>query len=150
MNFKTLQHRVATAQTTLTLPTTGRLSIANQTVSKGSFDVIVSNVKSSQSIKSVKIPVWTEAGGQDDIRWYVANRQADGTYKTTVQTSNHKNGLGIYQVHLYYEYSNGQIEGIATTQTSLSNQGSIKVSNLNQQAGSFDLELFQCFGHYLH
>ena len=130
---------IATAQTTLTLPTTGRLSIANQNVSKGSFDVIVSNVKSSQSIKSVKIPVWTEAGGQDDIRWYVANRQADGTYKTTVQTSNHKNGLGIYQVHLYYEYSNGQIEGIATTQTSLSNQGSIKVSNLNQKAGSFDL-----------
>ena len=130
---------IATVQTTLTLPTTGRLSIANQNVSKGSFDVIVSNVKSSQSIKSVKIPVWTEAGGQDDIRWYVANRQADGTYKATVQTSNHKNGLGIYQVHLYYEYSNGQIEGVATTQTSLSNQGSIKVSNLDQQAGSFDL-----------
>lgn len=77
--------------------------------------------------------MWTEAGGQDDIRWYVANRQADEvTYKTTVQTSNHKNGLGIYQVHLYYEYSNGQIEGIATTQTSLSNQGSIKVSAINQ------------------
>ncbi|MDO5078407.1 MAG: GBS Bsp-like repeat-containing protein [Streptococcus minor] len=130
---------ITATQTTLAIPTTGRLSITNQNSSRGSFDIIVSNVKSSKPIKAVKIPVWTEDGGQDDIRWYVANRQADGTYKATVLISNHKNGLGIYQVHLYYEYSDGQVQGVATTKASLANQGSIKATNLNQESGSFDL-----------
>lgn len=130
---------VATAKTSLSVPTTGNISIGNINSSSGSFDVTISNVQAPKSIQFVKVPIWTEEGGQDDLRWYVANRQSNGTYKVTVQKSNHKNGLGVYQVHLYYEYTDGQMVGIASTKTTLSNQGTIKVSNLNQQTGSFDL-----------
>ena len=130
---------ISTATTSLAIPTSGHLTIRNQDPSKGSFDVIVSNVKSSKAIKSVKVPVWTEQGGQDDIQWYTATQQADGTYKVTVLSSRHKNGVGTYQIHLYYEYSNGELQGVAATQTTLTNQGDIKVVNLNQETGSFDV-----------
>lgn len=130
---------IATATTSLFAAPTGTLKISNQNLSKGSFDVVITNVKSSKTIKAVKVPVWTEAGGQDDIQWYTATKQADGSYKVTVLTANHKNGTGAYQVHLYYEYNSGEIQGIAATQTTLTNQGTIKVLNLNQQTGSFDV-----------
>ena len=130
---------IATATASLFVAPTGTLKISNQNLSKGSFDVVISNVKSSKTIKSVKVPVWTEAGGQDDIQWYTATKQADGSYKVTVLTANHKQGRGPYQVHLYYEYATGEIQGIAATQTTLANQGSIKVINLDQQAGTFEV-----------
>lgn len=130
---------IASTKTALSTPSTGTVNVTNYNLQAGSFDVVVSNVQSSAAIKSVKIPVWTEENGQDDIKWYTANHQADGTYKLTVQKSNHKNGVGFYQAHVYYEYSDGKIEGITSTRAALSTQGTVKISNLDTQKGSFDV-----------
>ncbi len=43
-----------------------------------------------RGVRTVQVPVWSEADGQDDIRWYEATRQTDGNYKVTVQVANHK------------------------------------------------------------
>ena len=40
--------------------------------------------------------------GQDDIIWYEATRQANGTYTVNVQATKHKNSTGLYNIHLYY------------------------------------------------
>ena len=46
----------------------GNLTIQHQSPGSGKFDVIVSNVSNSSGIRAVKLPVWTEENGQDDLR----------------------------------------------------------------------------------
>ncbi|MFD3107175.1 GBS Bsp-like repeat-containing protein, partial [Streptococcus agalactiae] len=48
-------------------------------------------------------PVWTEQGGQDDIKWYTAVTTGDGNYKVAVSFADHKNEKGLYNIHLYYK-----------------------------------------------
>ena len=67
----------------------GSISILNNN-GVGTFDVVISDVYSPKGVRTVQVPVWSEADGQDDIRWYEATRQTDGTYKVTVQVANHK------------------------------------------------------------
>lgn len=44
--------------------------------------------------------VWSGENGQDDIVWYPAVKQADGTWTYTVDLSNH-NSTGNYMIHVY-------------------------------------------------
>ena len=50
----------------------------------------------------------------------MAKAQADGTYKVTVQASNHKYSTGTYQVHLYLKQKDGSTTGLGQTQTAVS------------------------------
>ena len=61
-------------------------------VAAGTIDITVYNLSNASGIRTVKLPVWTEENGQDDLFWYVANRQADGTYKVRIDKKYHKNG----------------------------------------------------------
>ena len=98
---------------------TGTLTVTNQT-DKG-FDVIVTNVSDIKGLTDVKLPIWTEKAGQDDIIWYRGVRQANGDYKVSVKTSDHKNEIGVYNIHLYYQENDGNLAGIATKQITLTN-----------------------------
>ena len=61
----------------------------------------------------VRVPVWSAADGQDDIVWYTAAKQSDGTWTCTVNLSNH-NSTGNYLIHVYGE-KNGKLELITNT-----------------------------------
>ncbi|HFI0107205.1 TPA: SH3 domain-containing protein [Streptococcus suis] len=96
---------------------TGQLTIQNQTAT--SFEVEVSNVSDSKGIKAIKVPVWADQNGQNDIIWYDAIKQSNGNYKVAVSLSDHKNEQGLYHVHLYYVENDGKMVGVATTQTKI-------------------------------
>ena len=120
----------------------GTLTITNNNPNAGTFDVIVSGVSSPDGVREVKLPTWSNVDGQDDIIWYTAIKQANGTYKTTVKVRDHKYSTGIYNVHLYYIQDNGQIVGVAGTQTVVSlakPQGQITIQNNNPDTGTFDV-----------
>ncbi|HFR3775768.1 TPA: GBS Bsp-like repeat-containing protein, partial [Streptococcus suis] len=93
---------------------TGQLTIQNQTSS--GFDIEVTNVSDSKGIKAVKVPVWSDQNGQNDIVWYDAAKQANGNYKVSVSLANHNNEQGTYQAHLYYVENDGKLVGVAATQ----------------------------------
>ncbi|WP_238386380.1 GBS Bsp-like repeat-containing protein [Streptococcus sp. S784/96/1] len=130
----------------LSVPTKGKLTIKNQNDAKGTFDVVISNVSHNQ-LKEVQVPIWSDKGGQDDIAWYVATKQSDGTYKVTVDISNHKNDRGIYHVHLYYQSNDGKQTFVAqtttvpvvTTRVQQPTTGNIKIVNKNNHKGTFDI-----------
>ena len=108
------------AGTQVTLPEarlSGDLHISNQ--SEAGFDVLVTNVSNLGSLKAVKVPVWSTQGGQDDIIWYTATKQADGSYKTRVNVSDHKNNYGEYNIHLYYEQADGSLKGVSGVKTTV-------------------------------
>ena len=59
------------------------------------------------------LPTWSEVNGQDDIKWYTANKVGNGTYKFTVDTQNHK-GSGLFHTHVYRRKA-GQLTGLTGT-----------------------------------
>ena len=123
----------------------GKLTIANNNPKTGTFDVIVSEVSSPQGVREVLLPTWSNDQGQDDIIWHKAQRQSDGTYKFTVRSSEHKNSVGDYSVHLYYVQNDGKMVGVGGTTTKVSiaigekPQGKISIQNKNNETGEFDI-----------
>ena len=125
----------------------GTISIVNNNPTVGSFDVVISNVKAPNGVETVSVPIWSEINGQDDIIWYTANRQNNGTYTVNVKTSAHKNSTGLYNVHLYYVQKDGQMTGVGGTTTQvfigktpeqLKPKASFAIENNNAKAGTFD------------
>ena len=115
---------------------TGTIHIENKT-SQG-FDVVVTNVSSTKGVKTVKLPVWSSQGGQDDIIWYDAAKQIDGTYKLSVDIRRHKNNRGEYNIHMYYVQSDGSLQGVTGTTTKVeepkySVTGTINIQNKTSQ-----------------
>ena len=123
----------------------GKLTIANNDPKTGTFDVIVSEVSSPQGLREVLLPTWSNDQGQDDIIWHKAQRQSDGTYKFTVRSSEHKNSVGDYSVHLYYIQNDGKMVGVGGTTTKVSRasvakpEGKLTIANNNPKTGTFDV-----------
>ena len=96
--------RTYITETTATVPetqVTGKLTISNQT--SNGFDVVVTNVSGGgKTVQEVRVPIWSDKNGQDDLTWYHADKQSDGSYKVHVDTASHKGDAGSYSVHLYY------------------------------------------------
>ena len=108
------------------------------------FDVIISNVSSPAALKSIQVPVWSEENGQDDIKWYKAEKQSNGSYRLRVAIKDHKYSYNTYHVHLYYELGYGKTLGIATASTQIPAPnlvGKVQIQNLQIQHGRFDIYL---------
>ncbi|HEL2190169.1 TPA: GBS Bsp-like repeat-containing protein [Streptococcus suis] len=134
--------RVSTASSSVNVTQpTGTITIENRNDAQGTFDVRVTNVSSPKDIASVVLPTWSQT---DDLRWYEAKRQADGSYKLTVNKKDHKYRTGTYTVHLYYKDSNGGLTGAGGTTTYLSEAkptGTITIENRNDAQGTFDVRV---------
>lgn len=115
------------------------------TFTKKSIDSVqinISDVHSTKDIQSVMLAVWSDEKGQDDLTWYKAETQPDGTYSVAVSADKHRFSTGSYQAHLYYQETNEQLSTVNKGTFSLqlpTPKGNINISNVNQQAGTFDV-----------
>lgn len=57
-------------------------------------------VKNVEGYEQISVPVWSEGNGQDDIKWYKATKQTDGSWTCTADLMAHKS-TGRYQIHVY-------------------------------------------------
>ena len=126
----------------------GTISVVNNNKDAGTFDVIISDVYSPKGVRTVQVPIWSEKDGQDDIRWYEATRQANGTYTVNVQATNHKNSTGLYNIHLYYILNDGAQVGVGGTTTTVEFRNAktktqTYITNVNSEAGSFTVVVDQ-------
>jgi D-alanyl-D-alanine carboxypeptidase len=120
---------------------TGKLTISNQT--SNGFDVVVTNVSGGgKEVKEVRVPIWSDKNGQDDLTWYHADKQSDGSYKVHVDTASHKGDAGTYSVHLYYML-NGKRTYITETKATVpqitETQVTGKLTISNQTSNGFDV-----------
>ena len=120
---------------------TGKLTINNQT--SNGFDVVVTNVSGGgKEVKEVRVPIWSDKNGQDDLTWYHADKQSDGSYKVHVDTASHKGDAGTYSVHLYYMLNGKRTyitETKATVPQSTETQVTGKLTISNQTSNGFDV-----------
>ena len=136
---------IATLKTTESKPqenrVSGNLTINNQT--SNGFDVVVTNVSGGgKEVKEVRVPIWSDKDGQDDLTWYHADKQSDGSYKVHVDTASHKGDAGTYSVHLYYMLNGKRTyitETKATVPQSVETQVTGKLTISNQTSNGFDV-----------
>ena len=127
---------------------TGKVNIRNNNKETGTFDVVVTDVFSPKGVQSVQVPVWSDQGGQDDLIWYNATRQSDGSYKASIKAENHKNSTGTYHVHLYYIQNDGSRIGVHSTTTqveyhNLTHKTKAYIKDVNSQTGTFTVAVDQ-------
>ena len=116
----------------------GNLTINNQT--SNGFDVVVTNVSGGgKEVKEVRVPIWSDKNGQDDLAWYHADKQSDGSYKVHVDTASHKGDAGTYSVHLYYMLNGNRTYITETKATVPESQVTGKLTISNQTSNGFDV-----------
>ena len=133
--------RTYITETTATVPesqVTGKLTITNQT--SNGFDVVVTNVSGGgKAVQEVRVPIWSDKDGQDDLTWYHADKQSDGSYKVHVDKASHKGDAGTYSVHLYYMLDGKRTYITETTATVPESQVTGKLTITNQTSNGFDV-----------
>lgn len=82
-----------------------KVNVQNVT-NQGTFEVVLSDIVAPSGVKNVKVAVWP-AVENTMFTWYDAQRQADGTYKFTVNVADYKYYCGEYAIHTYVEMGNG-------------------------------------------
>ena len=134
-------NRTYITETKATVPesqVTGKLTISNQT--SNGFDVVVTNVSGGgKTVQEVRVPIWSDKNGQDDLTWYHADRQSDGSYKVHVDTASHKGDAGTYSVHLYYMLNGKRTYITETKATVPESQVTGKLTINNQTSNGFDV-----------
>ena len=133
--------RTYITETTATVPESqvaGKLTITNQT--SNGFDVVVTDVSGGgKTVQEVRVPIWSDKNGQDDLTWYHADKQSDGSYKVHVDTASHKGDAGSYSVHLYYMLDGKRTYITETTATVPETQVTGKLTITNQTSNGFDV-----------
>ena len=133
---------IATLKTTESKPqenrVSGDLTISNQT--SNGFDVVVTNVSGGgKTVQEVRVPIWSDKNGQDDLTWYHADKQSDGSYKVHVDKASHKGDTGSYSVHLYYVLDGKRTYITETKATVPESQVAGKLTITNQTSNGFDV-----------
>ncbi len=83
------------------------------------------------------VPVWSEAKGQDDIRWNTAVVKADGTVKIELNISDYKSP-GKFFADFYRVNTKGEYQFVfgTTFMVETARSASVKLTKLNKRAGS--------------
>lgn len=117
------------------------LTIENNNATTGTFDAVVKNIIAPTGVKEILVPSWSLLGGQDDLIWHKATKQADGSYRATIKASDHKNSTGKYRADAYIVdnfnkrfYLTEKVVEVSQSRPS----ASLTIENNNATTGIFD------------
>ena len=79
--------------------TVNRTNVVTSRISEGCYEMDITYETDSE-YGIVKFVVWSLADGQDDMTWYDAQKQEDGTWTFTVNLADHASS-GIYRIDVY-------------------------------------------------
>lgn len=89
------------------------------TVTENIITASVSGITAPNGIKNILIPTWSDENGQDDIKWYTATKQSDGSYQATIDSKNHNGNSGTYSIHAYGVETDGRSVFLGNTSVSV-------------------------------
>ena len=92
----------------------GKIVVNNIDGNKGTFGIIATDLKPSGSaIKKIEFAVWTQDEGQDDLKWYTADKQVV-SYTHVLDVKQHRCEFGKYVIHGYMTLESGTKKLFAT------------------------------------
>lgn len=109
-NGKPMEAQLATRVYVSEFNTTFPAAAAEVSANCQTMQIVARNI---EGYDKVYFPVWSAVNGQDDIVWYPAEKQADGSWAYTVNLPNH-NSVGSYLIHVYGK-KDGKMEMLTST-----------------------------------
>lgn len=105
------------------------------------YEISLKGVSWPGGVQEVQFAVWSDRNGQDDIKWYIANRSENG-YVCNVEISNHKS-LGPFSVHAYIRNQSGELRYVNASSFSVAEPSvdSISIEDANVSKGTFTVKL---------
>ena len=88
-------------------------------VSGNNITATIKGINAPNGVKSISVPIWSDVGGQDDLKWYTATRQGDGSYSITIDIKDHNYSGGNYSIHAYGTDNNGKMTFLGNTSVSV-------------------------------
>lgn len=88
-----------------------------QNKGNNSYQVTFTNVPSY--ISSLKVPIWSDKNGQDDIKWYDATKVSSTSYTTIFTLAEHNDNIGLYNIHAYGKTYLGNTIGLSAITTNI-------------------------------
>ena len=123
----------------VTRPSGSNPQVVNNNPSAGTFDVVVAGLRSVSGITEVRVAAWSQEG-QRDLVWYTGVRQANGSFRVTVNLANHNFNLGTYHIHAWVTTGNGQNFAVTTThRVTTRPQATVTATNRNGTEIFYDL-----------
>lgn len=107
------------------------------------YPIKISNIKVPGGMWKLLVAVWSENGGQDDLVWYPASKNADSSYSSVIDIRNHKT-LGKYYIDVYAQTSDGRmifIGGNRDLQIDTSVSANVSIVEKDDEAGRFTVDL---------
>lgn len=115
----------------------------------GIMDIRIKNVP--ETIYKLTVPTWSDKNGQDDLQWYAATKNPDGSYNVRVELKKHNYDTGTYHIHLYGEsYVKPEFTGLAGTTVQVrpdqlpseeEQKPLFSVENINQEQGTYTVKI---------
>lgn len=98
--------------------------------SAGQLNLTLSNYRAPSNLKQIRFAVWSLENGQDDLVWYTANRQNNGTYTYSVPLSKHAT-YGVYAIHCYATATTGSgyVAGVSIDIPKITANASVTVND---------------------
>ena len=114
----------------------GQLSVVDN--QNNTYTITLTSEKWSDNMQKVQFPVWSKINGQDDLKWYNADKVDDNTYSYTFKLSDHR-GLGTYYIHAYSLDKNNKKTFLTSTEIDIKQPvaESIDVKKDVENAGKF-------------
>ena len=90
-------------------------------ISGNKITTTIKGINAPSGIQSISVPIWSDINGQDDLKWYTATKQSDGSYSVTIDIKDHNYSGGTYNIHVYGTDNNGKMTFLGNASVSVSN-----------------------------
>lgn len=120
-------------------PEYDELTVKDKDGTESFYQIDLKNLRVPMGAKKVLFAVWGEKSGQNDIRWYTANKVGENNYSFEVKIRDHKE-LGKYNVHAYYETAGKDVQVIGGTTFNVvysTTCAGIQITEVNGNKGTF-------------
>lgn len=124
------------------------LNVTNNDDKEMVYQITLTGLKVPAGAKNVKVAVWGDKNGQNDIIWHTADSNGNNTYSKEVRISDHKES-GVYHAHAYCETKTGALQFIAKTTfevTALPMASNIEVTETDGRNGTFRVTVYGVMG----
>lgn len=144
--YITIDNKQEFLQETTTHITQVKPNLTAKISEQGIIDVLIQNI--SPDVREVLLPTWSTVNGQDDLKWYQAQKQADGSYALRIFLRNHKFNVGEYLLHLYTKDAQGRTNFVTHSNIQVSNNDIpsnpkpvLAIENLQASKGKYQVTI---------
>lgn|GEM_PF-3133613 len=92
-------------------------------VSGPQITATITGITAPNGISQIQVPVWSEINGQDDLKWYTATAQSDGSYSVIIDIKDHNSDTDVYNIHCYGTDMSNNLIMLGNTTVNITSDG---------------------------